>query len=365
MKIIRAILLVVNILLALGLLLTTLAPVVAPSRSLLPSLLAFGYLPMLAANVLMVVLWLIMGKWQFLVSVAAIALRWSFVGLFVQVGGTTKTPDRSEHPHMVTVMSYNVHQFHGSDEKPSQPDSNALGFLSLVREYNPDMLCLLEFAAVKSMNLVDSLTVMGYNHYHGARSSSRGIPYGTVVFSRLPITYVNKIDGNKLLVELMLDDRRFRLCCIHMDSYQLDSTDIKEIDNMRHGELNPSSTTLAKVKKTILNHETEWQDKLKPIISESSVPMLLAGDFNDIPSSWLYAQVSKHLDDTYRDKGIGMCHTFNGGNDRLLPVKHGWLPKFRIDMVFHSKEFTTLSYKRPKTPLSDHYPVITSLELTQ
>ena len=34
-------------------------------------------------------------------------------------------------------------------------------------------------------------------------------------------------------------------------------------------------------------------------------------------------------------------------------------------MVFHSKEFRTLSYKRLKTSLSDHYPVITSLELTQ
>ena len=76
MKVIRAILFVINIILAIGLLLTTLAPVVAPSQSILPSLLAFGYLPMLAANVLMVVIWLIMGKWQFLLSAAAIAIRW-------------------------------------------------------------------------------------------------------------------------------------------------------------------------------------------------------------------------------------------------------------------------------------------------
>lgn len=365
MKIIRTILLIINILLAIGLLLTTLAPVVAPSRSLIPSVLAFGYLPMLAANALMVILWLIMGKWQFLISVAAIALRWSFVGLFLQVGGTSDSPNREEHPRMVTVMSYNVFRFHGLDNRSSQSDTNALAFLALVKQYSPDILCLQEYAAPKTVHLNDSLTLMGYNHYFGAHLSGNGIPHGTAVFSRLPITYVNKIDNSKVLVELLLDDQHFRLCCIHMDSYQLDASDREEIDNIRHGELNPSSGTMAKVKETILQHETEWQEKLEPIITESSVPILLAGDFNDIPSSWLYAQVSKHLDDTYRDKGWWMCHTYNGGGGHLLPLNSGWLPQFRIDMVFHSKEFQTLSYKRIKTTLSDHYPVITSLELTQ
>ena len=60
-----------------------------------------------------------------------------------------------------------------------------------------------------------------------------------------------------------------------------------------------------------------------------------------------------------------MCHTYRGGSEHWLPFGHNWLPQFRIDMVFHSKEFRTLSYKRLKTSLSDHYPVITSLELTQ
>ena len=192
------------------------------------------------------------------------------------------------------------------------------------------------------------------------------------MFSRLPITYVKKIDQQKLLVEMMLNDRLFRVCCIHMDSYAFDGTDLEEIEKLRHGKvenINDSTLrkhrTLDKVKETILKHESEWQEKLKPVITESTVPVLLAGDFNDIPSSWLYAQVSEHLDDTYRDKGFGMCHTYRGGSEHWLPFGHNWLPQFRIDMVFHSKEFRTLSYKRLKTSLSDHYPVITSLELTQ
>lgn len=370
MKVIRTILFVINIILAIGLLLTTLAPVVAPSRSILPSLLAFGYLPMLAANILMAVMWLVMGKWHFLLSAATIALRWGFVGLFLQVGGASTIPDRDEHPQMVTLMSYNLHNLKGPKIQPDNSDIYALQFLDLVREYQPDILCLQEYQSPGKMHLTDSLVTLGYNHFNGAHGSSSA-PSGTVVFSRLPITYVKKIDHSKLLVELMLNDRLFRLCSIHMDSYAFDNTDFEEIEQMRHGKMesfqdtSKHKRTMAKIKETILKHESEWQEKLKPVITESTVPILLAGDFNDIPSSWLYAQVSKHLDDTYRDKGFGICHTYNGGNEHLLPLGHNWLPRFRIDMVFHSDEFHTLSYKRLKTQLSDHYPVITSLELVQ
>lgn len=370
MKVIRTILFVINIILVIGLLLTTLAPVVAPSQSILPSLLAFAYLPMLAANVLMVVLWLVMGKWQFLLSAAAIAVRWGFVGLFMQVAGTSTIPDREKHPQMVTLMSYNLHNLKGPDLQPDNSDNYALQFLDIVREYHPDILCLQEYQSPGKMHLTDSLVLLGYNHYNGARGSNTS-PSGTVVFSRLPITYVKKIDASKLLVELMLNDRAFRVCCIHMDSYAFDNTDLEEIEQMRHGKMesfqdtSQHKRTMAKIKETILKHESEWEEKLKPVIAESSQPMLLAGDFNDIPSSWLYAQVSKHLDDTYRDEGFGMCHTYNGGSKHWLPSGQNWLPQFRIDMVFHSKEFRTLSYKRLKAPLSDHYPVITSLELTQ
>lgn len=358
MKIFRIILLVINVLLAVGLLLTTLAPVVAPSRSILPSLLAFGYPPLLVANIVMIVLWLLLGKWHFVWSVAAIAVRWSFVGLFLQVGGTSKVPERSEHPQMVTVMSYNLHNLKGPEFQSDNSDSYALQFLDLVREYSPDVMCLQEYVSTSGkLRITDSLMLMGYNHFADAHNSSTN-PHGSTIFSRLPITYAKKIDQQKVLVELILEDQRFRVCCVHMDSYQFDDVDHEEIDQLRHGNMDAISDTsrhkrtLGKVTETILKHETEWEEKLMPIVTESTVPMLLAGDFNDIPSSWLYAQVSKHLNDTYRDQGTGFCHTYNGG-----------FPKFRIDNIFHSEEFSTLSYKRIKADISDHYPVMVALEL--
>ncbi len=354
MKILRIILLVINIIAAVGLILTTLAGSVAPSRSIWPSLLAYGYLPMLALNVAFVILWLFMGRWEFLLSVAVIVFRFSFIGFFFQVGGTSKVPPAEEHPAMVTLMTFNVHQFGGNGKEAIPKDSIASEFLLLVREHTPDVLCLQEFSNPKKVKVVDSLELMGYNHYYSASGSST-TPAGTAVFSRLPIMYVKKIDRQKIMVEILRGDRPFRLCCIHMDSYAFDDADKEEISQMALGKVDSSSRrTLSKVKETILRHETEWNEMLYPVIAECSKPLILAGDMNDIPGSWLYGRIGESLRDTYRDKGLGFCTTYNGG-----------FPRFRIDMVFRNDDFETLSYKRIKSNLSDHYPVLVALELKE
>ena len=259
MKFLRTILFTLNLILAVGLILTTLAGTVRPSTTLLPSVLAYGYLPLLAANVLMVLLWLLMKRWEALLSVAVIALRWGMVGMFFQLGGTTKVPAAEDHPSMVTLMSYNVHMFYGQgDYHPEKKDSIAAEFLSLVREHRPDVLCLQEYQDYKP--LVDSLVQDGYNHYYGTHTASGGRPSGTVVFSRLPISYVSRIDNRKLMVELLQEGQRLRVCCVHMDSYQFDNKDREELERMRHGEVQQSSRkTLGKVKETILSHEEEWE----------------------------------------------------------------------------------------------------------
>lgn len=351
MKIVRVILLILNILAALGLLATTLAGLIEPSRSILPSVLAYGYLPMLGVNILFVLLWLLMGKWQFLISTAAVVARWSFVGLFFQIGGTSTVPPQEEHPGMVTLLSYNLHNFGGPNFEPASKDTNALAFLDLLREEQPMVLCLQEYVSVKGMDITDSLELMGYNHFFGSHGSNSA-PSGTVVFSKLPITYVKKIDQQKILVELLNGDSPFRLICVHMDSYAFDLDDRADIEQMRHLKIDSTShRTMRKAKETVIRHEKEWDEQLRPLVSECSMPLILAGDMNDIPSSWLYAQVTKYLDDAYRDKGLGFCTTYNGS-----------FPRFRIDMVFHSKEFSTLSYHRIKTPISDHYPVLVAFD---
>ena len=359
MKILRTILFILNVLLALGLIATTLAGIVSPSRSILPSLLAFGYVPLLLANVVMVVVWLLMGRWEMLLSVAAIAMRWSLLPLFIQAGGTSKAPSAEEHPYMTSVMTYNVRQFRGPDSEAAQPDSIAQAFIGLVRSEAPDVLCLQEYAAVRGLKVTDSLVLMGYNHYYGAHTATDGTPYGTVVFSRLPITFVKRLDAEKVLVELLNEGQRMRVVCLHMDSYRFDEDDLGAMERMRHGEMQEDDRrTMGKIKETVLSHEQEWNKTLSPVVAESTAPTLMAGDLNDIPSSWLYHQIHRSMKDCYTERGTGFSTTYSlarSGVQRMML-------SFRIDMVFHNDGLRTLSYRRIKTRLSDHYPVMVTVE---
>ncbi|MGX8713613.1 MAG: endonuclease/exonuclease/phosphatase family protein [bacterium] len=355
MKVIRIILLILNIFAALGLVATTLAGTIAPSSSIWPSVLAYGFLPLLTLNIAFVLLWLFMGKWQLLISVAAIALRFTFVGAYFQVGGNSDIPPEDEHPGMFTLLSFNLHNFGGNGVQSIPEDSNAIAFLALVREEHPDILCLQEYHPVKGFNVTDSLEYMGYSHYFGAHGSNTK-PSGTVVFSKLPITFVKRIDQQKVMVEISQGESRFRLLCVHMDSYSFDVDDRADIELMAHLKIDSTSsrTLLSKAKGTVLRHEEVWNNQLRSLVSESSLPVIFTGDMNDIPSSWLYAQITKYLRDCFRDEGSGFSSTFN---DIFL--------HFRIDMVFHSSEFTTLSYRRIKTSISDHYPILIAFEMNK
>ena len=353
MKVIRAILLTLNILAAIGLLLTTLAGNIAPSRSVLPAVAAYGYLPMLGLNVVFVAGWLLARRWPFLISAAAIGARYTVLLLFMRLGGTATPPPLDKHPQRLTLLTYNLHNFSGPEFDLKSKDTFALQFLDLVREHQPDVLCLQEYTDIKGCSVTDSLELMGYNHHIGSRMN-RDRPRGTAVFSRQPITYVKPIDRQKIMVEIMHHDQPIRLCNVHMDSYAFDAADHEEIAQMRRGLIDSTSTrTLRKAKETVLKHEEEWNDLLRPIVSECSVPLIVAGDMNDIPSSWLYSRLADHLADTYCDQGRGLGITY-----------HGSFPQFRIDMVFRNDQLRTLSYRRIRTSISDHYPVIVSLEPT-
>lgn len=352
MKVVRGILLTVNVVLALALLAATLAATVRPSSCIWPSLLAYGYLPLLLANVVMVVVWGVMKKWYALISVAVVAVRWAFVGLFVQVAGVGKAAEVAEGAARVRVMTYNVHQFRGQVDTGYGSDSVARGFIELVDERQPDVLCMQEFSYPKGVDVADSLLVRGYNHHYGTYHNLKGMPYGTVVYSKLPITYVRRLDREKLLVDLMHEVGSFRVCCVHVGSYRFEEEDYKGIDRALHGSASASLRgTVGKVKNTILVHEKTWNQQLRPVVEESSLPLIVAGDMNDIPSSWFYHQMSRYLDDTFCERGIGLATTYNGG-----------FPRFRIDMIFHSKGFRTVEHKRVKSTLSDHYPVVATME---
>lgn len=348
--------LLLNIVAALLLLASSLAGVIPPSKALVFSLLSYAFIPLLIVNIVFIVVWLLLGDWLFLISLAVIVARWSLIPLFYQVSSGHTT--RQAGAPVVKVMTFNAHHFYGRRLHPtldnlSQVDSNATLFLHLVEQESPDVLCLEEYLAYTGkVHISDSLQAMGYTYHAAATPQSN---YSTTIcWSRYPLANTVYIDSViKMQTDLIVADDTLRLICLHLHSYRLDSTDLHELNRIQHGAVSPDSArgTLSKFKTAILGHEAEWH-LLQPFITQSPYPVIVAGDFNDTPASYLYHQLRHLLDDSFVDCGKGFGTTY-----------HGLFPNFRIDYILHSPQLQTLSYRRINTDISDHYPLIVELQL--
>lgn len=349
-KILRSILLIINVVFVVALLLSTFAGGVPPSRFVWISILSYGYFPLLICNIIFIIIWLSMSRWEFMVSAAAIVIRFAFLPLFFQVGGSMGVPADE---NSFKMMTFNTHSFVCEADTAITRDSAATLFLEILDEEQPDIFCLQECFGAYKINISDSLISRGYKHYYGVQGANVNAPL--ILYSKFPFSNVHDMDKkSKFYVDINRWGEEIRICCVHLDSYQLDTADLRDFERISHAKIDDASAhkLLRKFRETILCHEKEWKEDLKPLIEKTSGPIIIAGDFNDTPASYIYQQATKVLKDPYVSQGRGFGTTY-----------HGPYPAFRIDYLLHSPLLEAVSYKRVKTNISDHYPIVVQFAL--
>ena len=359
-KLIKLILLIINLILAVLMLASTMAGKIAPSDSMIVSLLSYGYLYFLIANALFVVVWLCFKSKWFLLSVVAIVARWSYVPLYFQVGGN-EAYEPQEGERVLKVMTFNAHHFNGVELDGEGSDSNMLSFLEMVDEEQPDVLSMQEYIGKGGdVHLTQMLEERGYGHM--ASGYDNGSMTGEVVFSKLPIVRVVRIEGpSKLYVNLLWETDTLRLYCLHLNSYGLDESDHKQIENISHGNVDSLTgrSTLQKFRRTIMNHEREW-GVLEEYFEKRNRMTIVAGDFNETPASYFYQQCRRYFDDSYCIEGQGFSTTYHGTFTKRRATT---FPAYRIDMIVHTRDLQTVAYKRIKSEISDHHPVVVTVKI--
>lgn len=87
---------------------------------------------------------------------------------------------------------------------------------------------------------------------------------------------------------------------------------------------------------------------------------IVAGDFNMSDQTSIYTRLTQHMEDTFREAGIGLGTSWPA----FQVVGLGALPPLiRIDYIWHSREFRALSAEVGPYLGSDHLPVEATLNL--
>jgi endonuclease/exonuclease/phosphatase family metal-dependent hydrolase len=351
-----------NILVAVLLLLSYTAPFINPSALLFPAFLGLTYPYLLLINVVFLVYWIIRLRKELGISLIAILIGWGHLMNFLPLNFSgEKEPAAGGNSTSVSIMSYNVRLF--DQYKWSKEENSTAGIFTLINESDPDILCLQEFytrnrVGQREADIRQSLKQYPYYSVYFTVKSGPESGVGIATFSKFPIVRTSRIPFDSSMNQAVYTDIKagedtLRVFNIHLQSIRFGQRNYNFLDTL---SLKYSNKQLEEVKdigmrlKDAFVRRADQSKIIHNYIVDSPYPVIVAGDFNDTPTSYSYRKIKKGLDDAFREAGRGFGNTYAGE-----------LPSYRIDFILYSKELEATRFKRIKSRYSDHFPVISAL----
>jgi endonuclease/exonuclease/phosphatase family metal-dependent hydrolase len=263
------------------------------------------------------------------------------------------------------VMTWNVQHFDILNHK-NPAAYNKQNMLNLINEVGPDVACFQEMVGAlrnpKAINYVPSIKQqlnLNYEYYSylSANSFDGDHEFGTIIFSKYPIInrQQSKAANNSYnnvfqYVDIVKDNDTFRIFNVHLQSLKFSSNSIGWMENPT-SDVNQSKFVIKRLISGF-NKRKQQTNAIVAALQQSPYPIILCGDFNDVPNSYAYSQINQYLNNAYRNAGFGLGGTYTKISGSL-----------RIDNIFYSKQLQTLQTTVIKKPYSDHYPLVADLEL--
>ncbi|MBX3101203.1 MAG: endonuclease/exonuclease/phosphatase family protein [Bacteroidetes bacterium] len=368
-------LLLLNLLVILPVLLSQLALYIPATRWSIPNVLALALPWLLLPYLIWLGVWLIRRRWKCaLLNLFLLSLAWPQITRSLQYNSLGCESSRD-----IRVVSFNVGAFsyrHKHWERTTE---------FLVNQ-KPDVVCLQEFHEVKILapSYFESMKDRLGLDYHQFIPFSASNRFGLLLLSRYPIVDagpVTEVDQKNgiMFADLDVGEDTIRVYNIHLESYRLNSPELGILfHNASHvagqDPAAPGKPPKPPCKKGPSNQATKellkhnwWQTArlilLKWQMHERQIalyrqhlsqwgnrPVIVCGDLNNTPYSYMYQQVRARLKDTFEERGRGMGKTYGTG-----------LMAMRIDYVFASRQLKVLEHTPLCTNLSDHKGLLVRL----
>ena len=303
-------------------------------------------LPLLIAiNVLLLIYWLVRRRWLFLLMpVATIACCIPYIGTLYQFRSLEKGVDAKQG---LKIATYNVAMFNRETSGFMAQD-----ILAEMRRQKVDVLCMQEYSNVSG----DKLNSDSYKEYFPYMAVGRD---DMVIYSRYPIKKHDKIlfdytNNSAMWADIDVKGDAVRVFNVHLQTTGINRT-LHEAGKLMAQDYDVSSS---RVLNAIFGNYTMGMmfraSQANIIATEkrsSENPVILCGDFNDVPYSYVYNTMLGNMVDGFKECGSGWMHTFRGKK------------AVRIDYIFHDSALKGITYYMSELTYSDHYPVFMKIEL--
>jgi endonuclease/exonuclease/phosphatase family metal-dependent hydrolase len=309
--------------------------------------------------------WLVAKPRYAFISIVFMLLAWMPLKHLVKIR-ISHSFDLKKSEASLRVMSWNVEHFKIAEHK-THPEKKAQMF-ALINNYNPDVVCFQEMVASdknpEAINNIEGFMKelnmpYYYYSYNSKLDFDKDHRFGIIILSKFPL--VNKMtvsyspnDYNSIFqyADLVKGPDTFRIYNAHLQSLRFSDNDLRYLSEPGiddESNFKESKSILSKLKNGFIKRK-EQSDHIRKEINKSPYPVIVCGDFNDVPNSYAYKTIGKDLKNTFAEKGAGIGRTFSHMS-----------PTLRIDNIFTDQRFLIEQYVRVNKKLSDHYPIVADL----
>ena len=339
---------------ALGVVVSHVALWLSPARFALPALAGLAF-PVCGAG---------------LVVAAVMALRrhrWGWAGGFVVLIGLSGTlfqcvwggfgwglPVSSPDAASLHVMGWNVRLY---DRYGWLGEGTKEGIASAIAEEHPDVLCIqehyrdpnpaafpVEAPVRQAMGGVEKAPVQLHEVWARGKAGRR---FGVATWSRHPIvrrddiTFGTRSNNVCAVTDIVWQGDTVRVFNAHFASLHFGTEDYAALE-----EGVPDAAGRQRIWSRMREAYAERVTQVSAVmdaVDQSPHPVVLCGDFNDVPVSWALHAVRKSLRDTHDVRGLRMDGTWQGA-----------IPGVRIDHILVDPDWAVLDYGTGGEGLSDH-----------
>ncbi|MBA3829972.1 MAG: endonuclease/exonuclease/phosphatase family protein [Taibaiella sp.] len=362
------ILLLVNIILCIWAALCYAAAIVSPAHTRYLAIFSLTTPFVLLLQVAFFFFWLFLSahKWRALLPLITIAAGYK---VFLTIFGLHffSVNNMAHSDGTIRIMSWNVHGMGVFDIHGGKDTADKI--INIIKGEDADILCLTEFCTFRN----DSLTpyvrrIMknnGYTEYRFCYDNPLGknIHSGRALFSRFPVDNYNiRSIGNERINVLTADlhlpgEKVMRMIALHLHSFGFSDHDKRYIEEVKsnHSAITERPEMFIWKFNYAYSIRAAEADTVAQIIKDSPYPVLLCGDFNDLPASYTYMTLKGNLKDAFIEKGSGLGRTYNA-----------IIFSLRIDHILYDPRLLhTEGFECPSLYLSDHRPVIANFRVLE
>jgi len=356
-----------NILLSCCLLLLHALPYVNQSDFWFVNLFAITLPFLLLAQLCFLVVWLFFKSKWWCLPVITMLLSWKFITAFYAF--KVKEPEKTKivSSHSLRITTWNVRLFNYQQNYTFFDTP----MLNKITELNADIISLQEMMYAKDKN--DQLSLDSMCRKLGFQYSAAGFedesfkPYKSrftycgVIFSKHPIIAVKTIkatDANNsdfLYADIQVNNDTIRVFNFHLQSLLFTREDYNALSQVRKGKVEnalPGGKAILKKMKIAHAMRAQQVNSILPEIETRPYPVIVCGDFNDVPASYTYQKLSHNLLDAQREAGKGIGRSF-----KFIS------PTLRIDYILSDKRMKPVNAFIDHIHASDHFPFTADFQL--